>query len=115
LAWEQYTLENRFQIDQAYEQDLYFRTKQDADFGNTENPEGRMLGSAKDWISSVENGIVSHTEQIIDEEESDTTRKETVLDDGTGYHPKIWSSGAIDPSGDEPEGSGPFLPLWQRR
>jgi hypothetical protein len=39
----------------------------------------------------------------------------TILDDGTGFHPKIWRVGAILSPGDEPEGSGPFLPLWQRR
>jgi hypothetical protein len=39
----------------------------------------------------------------------------TILDDGTGYHPRIWSNGGIGPVGDEAEGIGPYLPLWQDR
>ena len=39
----------------------------------------------------------------------------TVLGDETGYHPKIWRTGALLPPGDEPIGHGPFMPLWQRR
>ena len=43
------------------------------------------------------------------------TEETIFLDDGTGFHPRNYSVGAISPRGEKPEGSGPFLPLWQRR
>jgi hypothetical protein len=90
VVWEEYALINRFQIDEAFLVDEKQREKQDDEFGlpNTTSTDDRML------------------QQF---------RQETILDDGTGYHPSIWSIGSTRPRGDEPEGSGPYLPLWQRR
>jgi hypothetical protein len=90
-AWEEYALTNRYQIDETFLEDAKQREKQDNEFGltNTNSTGIRMLQQSQQG---------------------------TILDDGTGYHPRIWSNGAIGgPAGDEPEGSGPYLPIWQRR
>jgi hypothetical protein len=92
VAWEEYALASRSQIDKAFEIDAKRREVQDDEFGltNTSRSTGvRMLQQS---------------------------RQETILvDDGTGYHPRIWSNGMSGPRGDEPEGSGPYLPRWQTR
>jgi hypothetical protein len=90
VAWEEYALTNRYQIDEAFLQDAKQMEKQDAKFGltNTSSTGIRMLQQ---------------------------TQTATILDDGTGYHPRIWSSGDFGRAGDEAEGSGPYLPLWQAR
>jgi hypothetical protein len=89
-AWEEYALAKRSQIDEGFQEEAKLRVEQDGEFGltNTTSTDDRMLQQS---------------------------RQETILDDGTGYHPSIWSIGTIRPRGDEPEGSGPYLPLWQRR
>ena len=89
--WEEYAYQNRHHIDEAFEEDEYFRTKQDMEIGEDRN------------------------ERYLQEETSQ--RNMTVLQDGSSYHPRIWNNGALDRSkaGDEPEGSGPYLPAWQRR
>lgn len=87
--WEEYALSERFQIDDAFDEDARLRNKQDEDFGFSAISGGRGLQQSQNTL--------------------------TVLDDGTGYHSKIWSNGSVGPRGDEPEGTGPFLPLWQRR
>jgi hypothetical protein len=89
-AWEEYALINRSQIDEAFLQDAKLREKQDDEFGlpNTSSTGTRMLQQSQQG---------------------------TILDDGTGYHPSIWSNGAMGPVGDDAEGSGPYLPLWQAR
>jgi hypothetical protein len=89
-AWEEYTLTNRAQIDEAFEQDTKRSKIQDDEFGLTNS-----TATGRRMLQQVQ--------------------KESILDDGTGYHPRIWSNGATSPIGDEPEGSGPFLPRWQRR
>ena len=90
VEWEEYTLTKRSQTDEAFGEDGKRREKQDFEFGlkNTNTTGDRTLQQSQ---------------------------QETVLDDGTGYHPYIWSIGAVRPKGDEPEGSGPYLPLWQSR
>jgi hypothetical protein len=87
VAWEEYALTNRSQFDEASLEDTKRRGKQDDEFGlaNTSSTGIRML------------------------------QQNNILYDGTGYHPRIWSNGGIAPQGDEPEGSGPYLPLWQVR
>ena len=85
--WEEYAMENRFHINQAFMKDQYFRQKQDEEFD------------------------VEYRRQV---QEQESTRNETIVEDGSGFHPKIWSSGETTPRGDEPEGSGPYAPLWQR-
>jgi hypothetical protein len=90
-AWEEYALMKRSQIDVAFLEDAKRRESQDNEFGltNTSSNTGtRMLQQS---------------------------RQRTVLNDGTGYHPRIWSIGTISPPGVEAEGSGPYLPLWQAR
>jgi hypothetical protein len=90
VAWEDYALANRHHVDKSFEEDAKQREKQDDEFGltNTTGTGDRML---------------------------QVSQQETILDDGTGYHPRLWSVGAVSPRGDEPEGSGPYLPIWQRR
>lgn len=97
-AWEEYALKNRFQIERAFENDVFFRSKQDSEFGL--QPE--------------------HNRQLQEENDDETPTTEvqlnmTVLDDGTNYHPKIWKNSVQEAPGDEPEGGGPYLPGWQRR
>ena len=90
LEWEEYALANRNQTDEEYEKDMELRNRQDEEFG---------------FLSTNVTGNLRPPSPA-----------DTVLDDGTGFHPKIFSFG-IGPGttrGDEPEGSGPFLPLWQR-
>jgi hypothetical protein len=90
VAWEEYALINRSQIDEAFLEDAKRREKQDDEFGmtNSSNTGSRMLQQSQ---------------------------QENMLDDGTGYHPRIWSTGGIGPPGAEAEGSGPYLPIWQGR
>lgn len=91
--WQDYAFENRHHIDEAFEADEFCRTKQDLEI---EQSRQRFLH---------------------EHEEESPPRNMTVLEDGTGFHPNIWNNGALDPSnrGDEPQGSGPYLPAWQRR
>jgi hypothetical protein len=84
-AWEEYALINRSRVDEAFLEDAKQREKQDDVFGFTNTTSTRKM------------------QQV------------TILDDGTGYHPRIWSNGAVGPAGVEAKGSGPYLPLWQRR
>jgi len=88
VEWEQYALANRFQCDEAYEEDMELRNWQDDEFG-----------------------IVSNFTMSTPKPQNPA---DTVLDDGTGFHPRIFSNGMVTPRGDEPEATGPFLPLWQR-
>jgi hypothetical protein len=88
-AWEEYALINRSQIDEAFVEDVKRREKQDDEFGQTNT-------------SSTGNRMLQQSQQ------------ENILN-GTGYHPRIWSIGAIGPPGVDAEGSGPYLPIWQGR
>jgi hypothetical protein len=90
VAWEEYALINRSQIDKAYLEDEKQREKQDDEFRLTNT-------------SSIGTRMLQQSQQ------------ETILDDGTGYHPSIWSNEGIGPARDEAKGSGPYLPLWQGR
>ncbi|KAL7565588.1 hypothetical protein ACA910_014300 [Epithemia clementina (nom. ined.)] len=110
LEWEEYALTNRFQIDEAFDQDAAFRALQDMEFGlsndNDKSSEGTTFNRSSDQIhSNGDNRLLATGEP---------NEALTVLEDGTGFHPRIWSPGAITPRGDEAEGSGPYLPLWQR-
>jgi hypothetical protein len=90
-AWEEYALTNRSQIDEAFLEEAIQREKQDAKFG------------LKNTSSSTGIRMLQQSQQV------------NILNDGTGYHPRIWSNGAIGPAGNDAEGSGPYLPLWQSR
>lgn len=86
--WEEYAYQNRDHIDEAFENDQFHRNKQDAE---------------------IEESRHRYLQQQVREQ-----RNMTILDDGTGYHPHIWSNGALTTPGDEPKGAGPYLPAWQR-
>lgn len=90
LEWEEYALANRFQLSEAYDEDMRLRSQQDAFYGLSFN-----------YTSKAD--------------ERPLHPNDTIIDDGTGFHPRIYSNGAVTPRGDEKENSGPYLPLWQRR
>jgi len=87
--WEEYALAEREQIDVAFDEDTRLRKEQDEYFG---------LNSTLD---------TNCTQQ-------QPSANETILDDGTGFHPRIWTEGALN-NYDDADGTGPFLPFWQRR
>ncbi|CAB9526880.1 sensor kinase/phosphatase LuxQ [Seminavis robusta] len=91
--WQDFAYENREQIDDAFEVDLYQRTLQDQQLGR-----------------QTQNNGSRHLQQQGDKEKGNLT----VLEDGTGYHPRIWNNAAITIEGDAPDDSGPYLPAWQR-
>lgn len=91
-AWEEYAMEQRTHIDESFELDEFYRSRQDEEFG-------------------IDQESRRHLQQ---QEQSQEELLTTILEDGTGYHPKIWRSGAVKPAGDEPEGGGPYAPMWQR-
>jgi hypothetical protein len=92
-AWEVYAFKNRAQINVAFDE------------------ESRRLKRQDDFFDLVARNI-SVTAPL-----AQPQIPGTILDDGTGYHPSIWFSGRLGDAteGDAPEGSGPFLPYWQRR
>jgi hypothetical protein len=90
-AWEEYALINRSQIDEAFLADMKRIEKQDEEFGLTANN------------NDTSNPMPPPSQQG------------AFPNDGTGYIPRIWSSGAVGPPGVEAEGKGPYLPIWQGR
>ena len=101
IAWENYALEHRSQIEDAFTSDAQQRTRQDEQlhFNTRRRRRTRQVQEMNDANNN----------------DNKNNRNETILNDGTGYHPRIWSNGAITPRGDEADEAGPFLPLWQRR
>jgi hypothetical protein len=95
--WEAYALQNRFQVNEAFAQDQEMRQRQD-----------EMLGL--DDADADSDGLKKEKDPGVKAEE-----EENILDDGSGFHPRIHSNGDITLKGDEANGTGPFLPLWQRR
>ena len=83
--WEDYALENRFHIDEAFEEDMLLRERQDAEIG-IEPLRQRYLQQQRASNATI------------------------YRDDESGYHLKIWRG----PS-DAPDGSGLYMPLHQRR
>jgi hypothetical protein len=89
VAWEGYTLANRNQISRSFQEDRKQIEMQDGAPGFSNTTGTRMLQRA------------------------------TILNDGTGYHPRIWAVsdpsqevfGDLASAQDAPEGSGPYLPL----
>jgi hypothetical protein len=114
--WEEYALETRSHIDEAYEEDTELRLRQDEEFGYADERNRVLEEEARNETLLETNeefaGVGAERNRMLDEKEP---RNETILEDGTGFHPKIFSIGSKFPRGDEPEGSGPFLPLHQRR
>jgi signal transduction histidine kinase/CheY-like chemotaxis protein len=93
--WEQFAMENRDQIDTAFQNDYQFREEQDAEFESNNRETDK------------------NTRHLQELEPSPTL---TILDNETNYHPYIWKNGAVgSAAGDELPGEGPYLPGWQRR
>ena len=99
--WEQYALQNRYHINDSYQQDQMLRHQQDVDFE-----------------------LVKDTDEDDEKEEKDEEKPQSspagaeeggspdpyTLTDGTGYHTKIWDFGTHVP---KENGTGPYLPFWQ--
>ncbi|CAB9521225.1 respiration control sensor protein ArcB [Seminavis robusta] len=94
--WEDYSAAHRSHIDEEFETDVEYRTKQDYELRGHDVGHHRRL------------------QQPEEEVETPPPRNMTILGDGSGFHPRIWSNGAMVPPGDEPKGTGPYLPTWQR-
>ena len=124
--WEAWALANRQQKIHSFLREAQYRDAQDVAYGYTSTEkESRKEDEQKkktegDNSEQTQDGENEQDEEFSKEEESDATispsRPWTVLNDGTQYHPKIWSSGAVTPRGDEPVGDGTqsYLPLWQQ-
>ena len=112
LEWETYAAQHRFQMDEAYLQDEQQRAYQDYELGYID-----QHGSypPMDDEDDPPNDRILQQPPPPPPSSTTTSTTETILDDGTGYHVKIWSIGALTPRGDEPPNRGPYLPLWQTR
>ena len=115
LPWEEYALENRF-LANHYRREEAFRVQQDIEFGYISPERAFELEEQQQEQNSPNNETDSgHERRDLQQESESPPQPPTMLDDGTNYHPRIWSNGAVNPLGDEPEGSGPFFALWQQR
>lgn len=92
--WEEYAGQNRFRATESFQAETQYSTAQDAEFGYST----RSLRTTDSRELQRPQGT-----------------RPTVLDDGTGYKPHIWSHGATIPAGDIPAGRGHYLPVWQQR
>jgi len=122
--WQSYALQERSQIDQAFEEDQRYRLYQDQYFArlknqtSNNNDPSRSLHDSFSQTNDEELTLeydylqTSHARRRTQSE--GPKRNMTILDDGTGFHAEIWSNGANAPPGDQPIGSGPYLPTWQR-
>ena len=134
--WETYALEHRFQIDKAFHVDTTLRQEQDKEFGFNRRRQRQVLEESHASSLSSSSMAVDPTGVmvVVKEEEEDKEGNDnnemdlemvrglkaggddnnnggpTILDDGTGFHPKVWNV-----KGDEVDGNGPYIPLWQRR
>ena len=113
LQWEEYALEHRFQAND-HQREAAFRTQQDIEYGFI-SPEEIVEQQEQQESRNETNN--DNGRRILQEGEKGEPAPQpfTMLDDGTNYHPRIWSNGAVNPRGDEPDGSGPFFALWQQR
>jgi hypothetical protein len=93
--WEVYAMQHRSHVDESFQKDALYRTQQDKD----------LLGDS----SGNSSGQARRLQQ-----QPPSPLNMTILGDGTGYHPHIWSPGAVSLPGDEPPGQGPYFPVWQR-
>lgn len=92
--WEEYAMYNRFQINDAFDQDAHLRNKQDEFFG---------LG-----LESEDEGGSNRLLQ----DQGEAPVDPNIVEDGTGYHKAIYMVTGNKTA--EPDGTGPYLPLWQR-
>ncbi len=133
-AWEDYAMQHRFHADVAFAREDYFRKQQDVAYGRSLTS---ITTTATDKLSPSDHNshpnATVRTRQL-DKEETKLQQNVnaptaaaaaaiaappplnlTILEDGTGYHSKIWRQAPGFPLGDEPDGTGPFLPVWQKR
>mmetsp|Transcript_11948 Transcript_11948/g.34526 ORF Transcript_11948/g.34526 Transcript_11948/m.34526 type:complete len:1265 (-) Transcript_11948:28-3822(-) len=104
--WEEYALANRSHADEAYEREERVRQRQDQDIESTANSGGRLLQDSESLLPpGFENGAPPGFNV--------TTIKNPTLQDGTGYHPRLWIFGK-EQDIPLPNNTGPYLPLWQR-
>lgn len=111
-AWEEYSLQNRFHSAEAYEKDNQYRAQQDQEFANQTSTRRRLVPEDDDVVEeeTAEDDGVDKVEKM-----QGIRGRFTTLDDGTHFHPKIWSVGARGaPPGDEPPGGGSYFPVWQQ-
>lgn len=88
LEWEEYALENRGQVDVAFDQDTSYRQEEDVLYG---------LGEYKD-------NDINNRERMLQQHPN-------ILSDGTQYHPRIWDITAAH-NASKP-GTGPYIATWQ--
>lgn len=105
-SWEEYASENRFQIEEAFANDFCLRTQQDVKFG---------LADSVSQNCSADCGRLPQKIPTVRDLQDAPNPLEGIINDGTGYHQRIWTSGPILPPGIISEGNGPYLPTWQRR
>lgn len=92
-AWEQYSFENRHIFDTERSEDVRLKAEQDETYF------GPTITRSLQATNTSESSFVN----------------ETLADDGSGFHLKIWNFGSLGPRGDMPHGRGAYLPLWQSR
>ncbi|CAB9499320.1 Receptor-type guanylate cyclase gcy [Seminavis robusta] len=100
-AWENYTMENRFKINEGFSQDQQLTKVQDEYF-----PDFRRF----DDEQPEEDG--SGRRQLPQQHGLDAPADANVLQDGSGFRPRIWNPQKNRTA--EPDGTGPYLPSWQR-
>jgi len=116
VAWEDYAMQHRSHADVAFARDTYMRQQQDLALGITPTAPTPLNNTNNTQGSNSSNNSTNgnNQSQVVLATES-TNPNLTILEDGTGYHPHIWSNGGVDPLGDLPKGQGPYLPGWQKR
>ncbi|CAB9516243.1 Guanylate cyclase (Partial), partial [Seminavis robusta] len=117
--WEEYSFQNRHHATQAIQYDTKYRMEQDQMYGYGTRSRQRQLQQLQ-----AQNETDSETQQFNEDLEAlvstDTQGvlgvRPTTLNDGSNYHPYIWTSGSTTPRGDVPQGSGDgnYMPLWQQ-
>lgn len=106
--WELYAFQNRFHIDEAFLKDQKYRADQDIEYGLVDNipkDEGKRVLFAMRELAEVENSTYS-----VDTIE-DLYKLPDLLDDETGYHPKVWN---VRTGVAEEQGVAPYVVTWQR-
>ena len=148
IEWEIYAMKHRYQATNSYNKEEYYRQQQNMEFNLQQYLEGGVgvtsqdIDDDDDEEEELDNNNGSRrqrrrrrkltTATTEEDEEEDVVAAEpepTMLDDGTSYHPSIWSSGARERRGDYPyhENNGTssssnetqmkmmmYLPIWQQ-
>ena len=117
--WEEYALNHRYDVgNYEYEQDTLFRHYQDIEFGLVEDDEvvveddGTIHNNNSNVVSGIINGNGRRSLQPHDNpNEEDSALDPNVLKDGTNYHLRIYDAATNSVMAN---GTGPYLPIWQR-